>query len=73
MPNEGCSPGYSDREVCQSVHDVVAGDDHVTVMDASASATVRVDPVTVHADEGEQATMIAGRCPDFRSGRLSIT
>ena len=49
----------------QAVHAFVAGDDHVTVTDVAVSATVNVDPVTEQADDGEQATVIAGRCPDF--------
>lgn len=57
----------------QAVHAFVAGDDHVTVTDVAVSATVNVDPVTVQADDGEQATVIAGRCPDFRCGRLNAT
>ena len=56
-----------------AVHAFVAGDDHVTVTDVAVSATVSVDPVTVHADDGEQATVIAGRCPDFSCGRLNAT
>lgn len=45
----------------QAVHAFVAGEDHVTVTDVAVSATVNVDPVTVQADDGEQATVIAGR------------
>lgn len=64
---------YRDREVRQALHVFVAGADQVTVTDVAVSATVNVDPVTVHADDGEHATVIAGRCPDFNCGRLNAS
>ena len=57
----------------QAVHAFVAGDDHVTVTDVAVGDTVNVDPVMVQADDGEHATVIAGRCPDLSCGRLNVT